>query len=182
MDAYVREFVHKKEHDEFYANQTIVELFKNYTTTIVTRYKDSPAVLSWELANDPRCSSSINASISCTTLTVTDWHTDVGNHVSSVDPNHIVSSGAGGFPCQNCPKRFPVTPPPTASASPSRRKRYVKPFSMDRHIREEKEERKKTREVKKRELLQRGEGLRIRGRWIASSTFTFRSLLLFAVS
>lgn len=168
MDAYVREFGQERQHDEFYLNNTIVDLFKNYTTTIVTRYKDSPAVLSWELANDPRCGSSINASSVCNTTTVTNWHADVGAHVSSVDPNHIVSSGAHGFVCEDCPKLFPVTPTPAVSATPSRRKRSLKPFSMDRYIREEKAERKKTREIKKREMLQRGEGLRIRGRWIAS--------------
>jgi len=45
MDAYVRQFgVHNK-HDEFYTNLTIIEHFKNYTTNIVSRYINSPAIL-----------------------------------------------------------------------------------------------------------------------------------------
>jgi mannan endo-1,4-beta-mannosidase len=59
IDAYVREFGVNKEHDEFYWNETIIELFKTYTTNIVSRYVDSPAVFGWELANDPRSEISI---------------------------------------------------------------------------------------------------------------------------
>jgi mannan endo-1,4-beta-mannosidase len=55
MDAYVRQFGVDKKHDEFYSNQTIIDIFKNYTTNIVSRYVNSPAVFGWELANDPRC-------------------------------------------------------------------------------------------------------------------------------
>lgn len=54
MDTYVREFGVDKKHDEFYTNQTIIDLFKDYTTNIVTRYVHSPAVFGWEIANDPR--------------------------------------------------------------------------------------------------------------------------------
>ncbi|KAL5511862.1 hypothetical protein ACEPAH_5080 [Sanghuangporus vaninii] len=168
MDAYVREFGAERQHDTFYLNETIVNIFKNYTTQVVSRYVDSPALLSWELANDPRCSSSIAASNVCNTTTITSWHADVGAHVQSIDPNHIVSSGAGGFPCADCPKLFPLTPAPTVSATPQRRKRNIKPLTNERLLNEVKEKRKKTREVKKRALLESGDGIRIRGRWIAA--------------
>lgn len=54
MDAYVREFGATLNHDEFYTNETIIDIFKSYTTNIVSRYVNSPAVFGWELANDPR--------------------------------------------------------------------------------------------------------------------------------
>jgi mannan endo-1,4-beta-mannosidase len=54
MDVYVRHFGVTKHHDEFYSNQTIIDLFKNYTTQVVSRYINSSAILAWELANDPR--------------------------------------------------------------------------------------------------------------------------------
>jgi mannan endo-1,4-beta-mannosidase len=54
MDTYVRHFGANKQHDDFYSDDTILEKFKNYTTTIVSRYVNSPAVFGWELANDPR--------------------------------------------------------------------------------------------------------------------------------
>ncbi|THH10210.1 hypothetical protein EW145_g1499 [Phellinidium pouzarii] len=169
MDAYVRGFSQNKQHDEFYLNNTIVDIFKNYTTEIVSRYVNSPAVLSWELANDPRCNSSIAASPVCNTTTVTNWHATVAAHVASIDPNHLVSSGVHGFACADCSKSFPIAPKPSVSAAPGRRsKRSVKPFTNERLLAEVKEKRKKTREIKKREMLSKGDGLRIRGRWIAS--------------
>ena len=67
MDAYVREFGLNKQHDEFYTNFTIMDIFKNYTKEVITRFIDSPAIFAWELANDPRCSSSLAASDSCNT-------------------------------------------------------------------------------------------------------------------
>ena len=37
---------------EFYTNPAVVNAFKNYVSEIVTRYKDSPAIFAWELANE----------------------------------------------------------------------------------------------------------------------------------
>lgn len=54
MDAYVREFGATKNHDDFYADDNIIQIFKTYVTNIVSRYVDSPAILAWEIANDPR--------------------------------------------------------------------------------------------------------------------------------
>lgn len=53
MDLYVREFG-LQYHDEFYTNPSILLSFMNFTTQVVSRYVNSPAVFSWELANDPR--------------------------------------------------------------------------------------------------------------------------------
>ena len=119
MDAYVREFSPSKTHDEFYLNQSIVSTFLNYTTTIVTRYLNATSVLAWEIANDPRCNSSIAASPICNTTTVTAWHAQVASHIASIDPNHTVAAGAHGFACQDCPKLFPLAPQPSTSAVPA---------------------------------------------------------------
>ena len=32
--------------------------FKNYINAFVTRYKNEPTILAWELANEPRCKGS----------------------------------------------------------------------------------------------------------------------------
>jgi mannan endo-1,4-beta-mannosidase len=47
MDVYVRQLATTHDHDQFYANQTIIDAFKNYTTQVVSRYVSSPAVLAW---------------------------------------------------------------------------------------------------------------------------------------
>ncbi|KZP23067.1 glycoside hydrolase family 5 protein [Athelia psychrophila] len=107
MDAYVREFGTTKSHGEFYTDSSIVNTFNSYITTVVSRYVDCPAVLAWEIGNDPRCISSLPTG-NCTPQIVTQWHSTVAQHIKSIDTNHIISSGSGGFFCTGCPKLFPA--------------------------------------------------------------------------
>ncbi|KAF8654137.1 hypothetical protein AX16_003668 [Volvariella volvacea WC 439] len=170
MDAYVRQFTDVHEHDQFYTNEKIVNAFLNYTTQVVKRYVDSPAILGWELANDPRCQSSLPTSSSCDTNVVTKWHARVAKHVRDIDPNHLVSSGNQGFFCADCPKLFPIVrpPPPQTSPAPGQRRRSVPgPLTKTRLIQERKEFAKKAREFQKRSG-QPADGIRVRGRWLAS--------------
>lgn len=170
MDVYVRQLTHSQEHDQFYLNASLVNAFKNYTTQIASRYKNSPYVLAWEVANDPRCNSSLSASNTCNTTTVTFWHSDVAQHVQQVDPNHLVSSGSSGFLCADCPKLFQnKTSPPQPSASPIARRRFTKPLTKKALLQERKEILKKRRaaEIAKRTPA---DGIRVRGRWVATPT------------
>lgn len=175
MDAYVRHFGVDKQHDEFYTNNTIIDLFKNYTTNVVSRYVNSPAIFGWELANDPRCNSSL-PSTNCTPQTVTRWHSILAQHVLSVDPNHLVSSGNHGFFCTGCPKLFPrpspppVPPPGPSAAATDRRRKQPAALTKRALIKERAEKRRRTREQKKRDgTLQTG-GIRIRGGWVSTPT------------
>ena len=64
MDAYVH--AHGLDcHDQFYANQTLINSFKNYLNVLIPRYKNNTELLAWELAKDARCNSTIPASASC---------------------------------------------------------------------------------------------------------------------
>ncbi|KAJ8078769.1 hypothetical protein PM082_013052 [Marasmius tenuissimus] len=171
MDVYVRQFGFKT-HDEFYTNPKLKNLFKNYTQQIVTRYKDSPSVFSWEVANDARCQSSLNASSSCETRTVTRWHAEIADHVKRFDPNHLVSSGTQGFFCMDCPKLFPIQapPPPETSPVPNSRKRNVVPLTKEGLLSERREQWKKTRAAAIQSgRLQEG-GIRVRGQWASTPT------------
>lgn len=47
MDVYIREFNAPRTHDQFYVNETLINAFKNYTTQIVSRYVNSPAIFAW---------------------------------------------------------------------------------------------------------------------------------------
>lgn len=62
MDAYVREFGKNQAHDDFYNDDNIISIFKNYTTTVISRYVDNPTVFAWEIANDPRLVLSVHFS------------------------------------------------------------------------------------------------------------------------
>ncbi|KAF5380977.1 hypothetical protein D9615_003950 [Tricholomella constricta] len=173
MDTYVRNFGGHQEHDQFYVNTTIINAFMNYTTQIASRYANHTNVFGWELANDPRCNSTISTSVGCEARHVTRWHSTIAKHVKSVDPNHLVSSGNQGYFCTDCPKLFPrqvAPPPPRPSPAPRvRRRRAPEPLSKAKLLKERKAAWKRERERQKRagELL---DGVKIRGRWTASQT------------
>jgi len=171
MDAYVRGFTKTLTHDEFYTDQTIRKFFLEYIKAVITRFINAPNVLAWELANDPRCSSSLAASPSCNTQTVTTWHSEVAQFIASIDPNHMITTGSQGFICDACPKLFfnqssPSPPPPAASPAPGAdRKRSIRgimnPTSLFQMITKE-------RRSQRRASTPR-DGIKIRGRWSASS-------------
>ncbi|KAF8649026.1 hypothetical protein AX16_006067 [Volvariella volvacea WC 439] len=104
MDTYVRNFGCEMEHDQFYLNEKIIKAFLHYVTCIVSRYRDSPAIFQWEIANDARCRSSLPASDNCNTTVTTQWFARVASHIKSIDPNHLVTAGTQGFLCVGCPK------------------------------------------------------------------------------
>lgn len=182
MDAYVRRFGSSLHHDQFYVNQQIIDQFKNYATQVVNRYINSPSILSWEIANDPRCNSSIPSSNNCNPQTITNWSATISDHIRSIDPNHMVSSGNAGFYCLGCAKLFPLhpptpaPPPPKVSPAPgSRRRRTAEPLSPKERLLEQwSEDRKRKKERKKRSVreLQRPANLArtpIRGRWTSTA-------------
>jgi len=166
MDAYTQAFSNSITftHDDFYTNQAILNAFLNYTTQIVSRYVNSPAVFGWELANDPRCNSSFPASSQCNTNTITLWHSQVATHVRSIDPNHLITSGNNGDFCLDCPKLFPRVPAP--AVSPSVKRRSAKPMTKKRLLEERRAAWKRSTEAQKRSL----KGPRIRGSWLAPET------------
>lgn len=167
MDVYVRQFG-SQAHDDFYLNETLINAFENYTKEVVSRYVNSTAIFSWEIANDPRCSSSIPASPVCNTTTVTSWHSRIADHIKTIDPNHLISSGNQGFFCPDCPKLFQrTTPPPQPSPAPGQRRQDIPaPLTKKRIIQERVAQWKKTRAV----APKKEGGIQIRGRWISTPT------------
>ncbi|KAF9564649.1 glycoside hydrolase family 5 protein [Agrocybe pediades] len=173
MDVYVRQFGsgNLSSHDEFYTNPVIISKFLNYTTQIVSRYANNTSVFAWEIANDPRCNSSMKASPNCNTMTVTRFHQNVTDHIKSIDKNHLVASGNQGFFCTNCTKIFPrvVVPPPQTSPRPGRRSNMVKPLTTRKLFDDRKLAFKKSRALRQKTNPPTG-GIRIRGRWMSTET------------
>ncbi|KAF8961626.1 glycoside hydrolase family 5 protein [Flammula alnicola] len=106
IDLYVRNFHPSGTHDLFYTDSTIISAFKNYIAQVIQRYANNPTVLGWELGNDLRCSSTLPASSSCNTETITKWVAEISNYVKSIDSNHLVTAGDGGFYCLSCKKLY----------------------------------------------------------------------------
>ncbi|CCC07605.1 hypothetical protein SMACR_08144 [Sordaria macrospora] len=91
-----------KYHDDFYTQPKIKAAFKKYVKAMVTRYRDSPAILGWELANEPRCGAdgtrNLPRSENCTPEVLTKWIDEMSTYVKSLDKNHLVTwGGEGGY-------------------------------------------------------------------------------------
>jgi len=113
IDLYNKNFASKPTHDAFYTDKVIIKAFKEYISHVVPRFIKNPTVLGWELANDPRCSSTLPASKTCNTTTITNWVDDISSYVKSLDGGHLVTAGDGGFYCHDCPKLYaPPSPIP----------------------------------------------------------------------
>ncbi|KAI7784999.1 mannan endo-beta-mannosidase c [Diaporthe eres] len=89
-------------HDDFYRLPQIKEAYKRYAEAMVTRFKDSPAIFAWELANEPRCGADGTRNLprgpDCTPDLLTAWTDEMSTYVKSLDGNHLVTwGGEGGF-------------------------------------------------------------------------------------
>lgn len=86
-------------HDAFYTNAQCKQAYKDYINYLVNRtnsftgekYKDSPEIFAWELANEPRCQSDPTGD------TLVSWVSEMSAYIKSLDPNHMVSVGDEGF-------------------------------------------------------------------------------------
>ncbi|KAG9074207.1 hypothetical protein FRC06_010843, partial [Ceratobasidium sp. 370] len=108
MDVYVKQILGSSNHDLFYTDATVKAAFKKYINGFVSRYKDEPTILGWELANEPRCKGSTGTwSGTCTTATITNWATEMSAYIKSIDPNHLVGLGDEGFYNQPSGPNYP---------------------------------------------------------------------------
>lgn len=118
MDLYVQAFHSGGTHDLFYTDPTIIKAFKNYLSHVIPRYAHNPAVLGWELGNDLRCSSTFPASSTCNTTVISKWVADISAYIKTLDSNHIVTAGDGGFYCLGCPKLYAKKSTPAKASLP----------------------------------------------------------------
>lgn len=87
----------------FYANPQAVALYHDYVRALVTRtnsvtgrrYIDDPAIMSWQLANEPRPGGS-DPAIARNADAYYAWIDATAALIRSLDPNHLVSLGQEG--------------------------------------------------------------------------------------
>jgi mannan endo-1,4-beta-mannosidase len=81
---------------QFYSNEQAMNLYRETIRKIVARtnsithvvYKDDPAILSWELANEPRGIQNV--------VLFNFWLDQSSTFIKSLDPNHLVTTGSEG--------------------------------------------------------------------------------------
>ena len=78
------------------------ESYKDWVAEIVSRYKDNPTILAWQLLNEAEVKPS-QSSTSCSpnaSVLLKNFATDVSGLIKQIDPNHLVSLGTiGGGQC-----------------------------------------------------------------------------------
>ncbi|MBN1406979.1 MAG: cellulase family glycosylhydrolase [Calditrichaceae bacterium] len=88
---------------QFYYSKKMNDAFKKYIEKIVKRtntitgkkYKDDPAIMAWQLANEPRPGSGAEGKQHFTAFS--KWIDETSNYIKSIDNNHLVSTGNEGL-------------------------------------------------------------------------------------
>ncbi|KAL2019783.1 hypothetical protein VTK56DRAFT_9227 [Thermocarpiscus australiensis] len=88
-------------HDDFYTVPKIKDAFKRYVKEMVTRYKNSPVIFAWELANEPRCDAdgvrNLPRSSNCNPQVLGAWIAELSAYIKRLDPHHLVTWGGEGW-------------------------------------------------------------------------------------
>jgi len=87
----------------FYTNQTAMNLYRNYLAMIVNRtntitqikYRDDPAIMSWELANEPRAGEREGEN-EAVFAAFRNWVESTASLIHGLDPHHLVTTGSEG--------------------------------------------------------------------------------------
>ncbi|KAK7421669.1 hypothetical protein QQZ08_009843 [Neonectria magnoliae] len=88
MKAYTNAF--GGDHAGWFTNTQAQTQYRKYIDAVISRYRDSSAILAWELANEPRCNG-------CNTDVIFKWGTEISRYIKSLDPDHLVTLGDEGF-------------------------------------------------------------------------------------
>jgi mannan endo-1,4-beta-mannosidase len=75
-------------HDDFYDNEEICGAYEDWVRHLATRYRGEPAILAWELGNEPRCARPGR---------IERWADRMSRHLKSLDPDHLVAVGDEGW-------------------------------------------------------------------------------------
>ncbi|MEP9360323.1 cellulase family glycosylhydrolase [Sphingomonas sp. KR3-1] len=81
---------------QFYASSEAVGLFHDYVRATVTRHAGDPAIMAWQLANEPRPGGSARAAEPLLPA-YNGWIQGTARLIKSLSPRHMVSTGSEGL-------------------------------------------------------------------------------------
>ena len=100
MPCYAHWFgIDPRNKNQFYTDERCKQAYRNYVEQIVNRrntitgrlYRDDPAILAWELANEPRCEN--NGGVE----TLLGWVDEMSGLIKGLDANHLIAVGDEGY-------------------------------------------------------------------------------------
>lgn len=111
MNQYVAWSPTAQQHDDFYTDQNCKAWYKNFVRAVLNRvntfsgvrYRNDPTIFAWELANEARCSSDPSGT------KLANWTMEMADYVKSLDPLHLLTTGAEGFYLAQGPHPNPGT-------------------------------------------------------------------------
>jgi len=85
--------------EQFYSSPAARAAYRTWVESVLTRrntrtgrlYSEEPAVMAWELANEPRCEVAGGREL------LLDWVGEMSAYVKSLDSNHLLALGDEGF-------------------------------------------------------------------------------------
>jgi mannan endo-1,4-beta-mannosidase len=91
--------------DQFYRHPELRSAYRNYVEHLLLRvntrtgrqYRDEPAILAWELANEPRCVGPSGNPLSDGLETLIEWVGEMSSFIRRLDPNHMIGVGDEGY-------------------------------------------------------------------------------------
>ena len=83
---------------QYFECDSCQEMFKQHITTVLSRtnfynkrkYTEDPAIMSWQIANEPRPMGAGNKDAYAA------WIKEIASHIKTLDTNHLVSTGSEG--------------------------------------------------------------------------------------
>ena len=91
--------------DQFYRHPEAKGAYRNYVEHLLLRmntrtgrlYRDEPAILAWELANEPRYVDPAGNSLPDGIDTLLGWVDEMSSFIRSLDSNHLIGVGDEGY-------------------------------------------------------------------------------------
>jgi mannan endo-1,4-beta-mannosidase len=91
--------------DQFYRHPEVKNAYRNYVEHLLLRvntrtgrqYRNEPAILAWELANEPRCVNPAGEPLADGMDTLLGWVDEMSSYLRSLDSNHLIGVGDEGY-------------------------------------------------------------------------------------
>lgn len=96
-DGYKTESWYQSGYKTLPTSPGMADTYRDWVREVVTRYKDDPTILAWQMVNEAEDKTAYGGSCSGTAAgSLQSFASDIAGLIKSIDPNHLVSIGTIG--------------------------------------------------------------------------------------